>query len=116
MTKLTDKQFRKYCELVYREAGINPTAEKRELLNARLAKRLRKTGIEAGAYFELIQTDGDESDLTFTCMIRYVHEKYQDKQQLFNHGVVFIGMDAETQLFLWKYFQKSAALQSVESS
>jgi hypothetical protein len=57
------------------------------------------------------QTDKGESDYTFTCMIRYVHEKYQNKQQLFNHGVVFIGMDAEAQLFLWKYFQESAALQ-----
>lgn len=60
MTKLTDRQFRKYCDLVYREAGINLTDEKRELLNARLSKRLRKTGIEAGAYFELIQKDADE--------------------------------------------------------
>ncbi len=60
MTKLTDRQFRQYCDLVYREAGINLTAEKRELLNARLAKRLRKTGIEAGAYFDLISKDPDE--------------------------------------------------------
>jgi len=58
--KLTDKQFRNYCQLVYREAGINLTAEKRELLNARLAKRLRKTGIQAGAYYDLIQKDADE--------------------------------------------------------
>ena len=60
MTKLTDKQFRQYCDLVYREAGINLTAEKRELLNARLSKRLRKTGIEAGAYFKRINEDPDE--------------------------------------------------------
>ncbi|MCP3953731.1 MAG: protein-glutamate O-methyltransferase CheR, partial [Desulfobacterales bacterium] len=53
MTKLTNKQFKQYCDLVYQEAGIYLTAEKRELLNARLAKRLRKTGIEAGAYFDL---------------------------------------------------------------
>jgi len=60
LTKLSDKQFRQYCDLVYREAGINLTAEKRELLNARLSKRLRKTGIEAGAYFKLINADPDE--------------------------------------------------------
>ena len=60
MVKLNNKQFRQYCDLVYQEAGINLTAEKRELLNARLAKRLRKTGIEAGAYFELIKKDSDE--------------------------------------------------------
>jgi chemotaxis protein methyltransferase CheR len=60
LTKLNDKQFRQYCDLVYQEAGINLTAEKRELLNARLAKRLRTTGIEAGAYFDLIKKDPDE--------------------------------------------------------
>ena len=60
MTKLNDRQFRQYCDLVYREAGINLTVEKRELLNARLSKRLRKTGIAAGAYFDLINKDPEE--------------------------------------------------------
>ncbi len=57
------------------------------------------------------EIDDKESDYTYTCMIRYVHEAHQGEQPVFNHGVVFIGMDAEAQLFLWKYFQKSAAMQ-----
>lgn len=61
MKKLTDKQFRTFCELVYREAGINLTSEKRELLNARLVKRLRALGnMSAADYLERIQNDGDE--------------------------------------------------------
>ncbi len=58
--KLTDTQFRKYCDLVYREAGIHLTDEKRELLNARLAKRLHVLQVEAGTYFKLIATDREE--------------------------------------------------------
>ncbi|MFH1981545.1 MAG: protein-glutamate O-methyltransferase CheR [Pseudomonadota bacterium] len=61
MDKLTDKQFRAFCELVYREAGINLTSEKRELLNARLAKRLRvMDNMSAGDYLDTIQRDSDE--------------------------------------------------------
>lgn len=60
MKKLSDSQFKKYCALVYREAGINLTGEKRELLNARLAKRLRKLEIDAKEYYERINHDPDE--------------------------------------------------------
>ena len=58
--KLSDKQFRQYCDLVYREAGIHLTDEKRELLNARLAKRLRVMQVDAGAYFKIIVEDREE--------------------------------------------------------
>ncbi len=68
-----------------------------------------------GAVDDLFQinfeTEDSESDYTFTCMIRYVHEVHQDEELTFHHGVVFIGMDAEAQLFLWKYFQTSVAMQ-----
>lgn len=60
MKKLSDNQFKKYCSLVYREAGINLTGEKRELLNARLAKRLRKLDIDAKQYYERVNADPDE--------------------------------------------------------
>jgi chemotaxis protein methyltransferase CheR len=53
--KLTDKQFNKYCRIVYNEAGIHLTSEKRELLNARIAKRLRRLDIGADQYLQLIQ-------------------------------------------------------------
>ncbi len=58
------------------------------------------------------ETEDGEPGFTYTCMIRYVHaaHKTEDHPPMFDHGVVFIGMDAEAQLFLWKYFQKSAAM------
>lgn len=60
MDKLNDRLFKKYCDLVYREVGINLTEEKRELLSARIAKRLRVRGIDPKAYFEIIQQNPDE--------------------------------------------------------
>lgn len=60
MNKLTDRQFKKYCEIVYKESGINLTEEKRELLNSRIAKRMRKLGVQADKYLSLIQNDPDE--------------------------------------------------------
>lgn len=61
--KLTHKQFRKYCDIVYRESGINLTEEKRELLNARLSKRIRTLEIGAEKYLSLIQKDPKEMKL-----------------------------------------------------
>ena len=58
--KLSDRQFSQYCDLVYRESGINLTEEKRELLNARIAKRLRVQKVNPDAYFTMIQRDPAE--------------------------------------------------------
>jgi chemotaxis protein methyltransferase CheR len=60
VNKLSDKQFKKYRQIVYNETGINLNAEKRELLNARIAKRLRKLDIGAEQYLTLIQEDPRE--------------------------------------------------------
>ncbi len=60
MDKLSNRQFTKYCDLVYREAGINLTEEKRELLNARIAKRLRKHEVGPDIYYGMIQNDPEE--------------------------------------------------------
>ncbi|MCP4714739.1 MAG: chemotaxis protein CheR, partial [Deltaproteobacteria bacterium] len=60
MNKLTDRQFKNYCDIVYSECGINLTDEKRELLNARIAKRLRKLEITPDKYFTLIKSDSAE--------------------------------------------------------
>ncbi len=57
------------------------------------------------------QTDDNAEGYTLTCMIRHVHNTHGEQQPMFSHGVVFIGMDAEAQLFLWKYFQESASMQ-----
>jgi chemotaxis protein methyltransferase CheR len=60
MEKLNNRQFNQYCDLVYREAGIYLTEEKRELLNARIAKRLRVQNVSPDVYFGMIQNDPSE--------------------------------------------------------
>lgn len=58
---LTDKEFRKLSEVVYSECGINLHDGKRQLLQARLSKRLRKTGIKtAREYIKVLEADQKE--------------------------------------------------------
>ncbi len=58
--QLTNKEFKQYCDFVYDECGIHLTSEKRQLLNARLGKRLRTLGVEADAYMRIIQQNPGE--------------------------------------------------------
>ena len=58
--KLSTNQFKTFCDIAYRESGIRLTEEKRELLNARIAKRLRSLGIAAGEYISLLESDSEE--------------------------------------------------------
>lgn len=60
MKKLTTRQFKTFCDIVYKECGINLTEEKRELLNARIAKRLRKLNLQPDKYLALIRKDSEE--------------------------------------------------------
>lgn len=46
-----------------------------------------------------------------SCMIIYVQEMRENNHPIYHHGVEFIGMDAETQLFLWKFVQGSNSTQ-----
>ncbi len=57
---LSDTLFARYRRLVYAESGINLTEAKRELLQARLSRRLRVCDLSAEAYLELIQHDSTE--------------------------------------------------------
>ncbi len=58
--QLTDKEFRQYCTMVYDACGIHLTDEKRQLLNARLGKRLRHLGVEADEYMRIVTRDAQE--------------------------------------------------------
>ena len=58
--RLSNRQFDKYCALVYRECGIKLNEEKRALLNARLAKRLRQLDLCANAYYDRVLEDPQE--------------------------------------------------------
>lgn len=59
---LSKRQFEKYCALIYRESGINLSNEKRALLNARIAKRLRKLDVSANRYYKMILEDHEEME------------------------------------------------------
>lgn len=61
--QLSDGLFQKFSDLVYEKTGIFLKPEKKELLNARLGKRLRATGIDSfKKYYEFVIHDrsGDE--------------------------------------------------------
>lgn len=62
--QLTDAQFQKFSALVYDKTGIYLKQEKKELLNARLGKRLRATGISSfKQYYEHVIRDGSGEEL-----------------------------------------------------
>ncbi|HSO21097.1 MAG TPA: protein-glutamate O-methyltransferase CheR, partial [Desulfosarcina sp.] len=58
--RLSNRQFERYCALVHSECGIHLSEEKRALLNARIAKRLRTLGVSADQYLDMILGDADE--------------------------------------------------------
>ncbi len=58
---LTEEQFQIFSKLVYDKCGINLHDGKQHLLEARLSKRLRKTGISSiDEYLNLIESDQQE--------------------------------------------------------
>jgi chemotaxis protein methyltransferase CheR len=58
---LSQKQFIKLSDLVHAECGIHLHDGKKQLLQARLARRLRRTGIsKVDAYIQKLETDPDE--------------------------------------------------------
>lgn len=62
--KLTDAQFSKFSALIYAKCGIHLKPEKKELLNARLGKRLRATGIDSfKVYYEYVTHDTSGAEL-----------------------------------------------------
>jgi len=59
--KVTQKHYKILSELVYHECGINLHEGKQQLLNARLAKRLRHTGISSvDEYIKVLESDEKE--------------------------------------------------------
>ncbi len=62
-TELSDRDFRRFSALVYDKCGINLHDGKKELVRARLGKRLRETGfVDFKAYYKFLSEDeaGDE--------------------------------------------------------
>ncbi|MBK6911632.1 MAG: protein-glutamate O-methyltransferase [bacterium] len=62
--KISDAEFRKASELVKSLAGINLTDGKRELVSARLAKRLRSLGLATlDQYLDIVREDQTQEEL-----------------------------------------------------
>lgn len=58
---MTSNQFQKFCRLVYNECGINLHDGKKQLLMARLSKRLNHTGITSvDEYLAVLNSDHQE--------------------------------------------------------
>lgn len=61
---ITDQLFEKFSRLVYQECGINLTSGKKELLQARLNKRLRATGIASyREYYDHITSPNNNGEI-----------------------------------------------------
>ncbi len=82
--QLTEKEFKQYCALVYDECGIHLTGEKRQLLNARLSKRLRKLGVEADEYMRIIKQNPEER-CRFVDAISTNHTFFFRESKSFHH-------------------------------
>lgn len=58
---MSEREFRGFRELVYRESGIHISEHKRELLVARLSRRIRTLGmVRFGEYLALVEREGQE--------------------------------------------------------
>jgi len=63
-TELTDAQFQRICEIVYRFCGIHLKEGKESLVRARLMKRLRTLGITSfSEYLRLIESPSGQDEL-----------------------------------------------------
>lgn len=62
--RLSDGLFQEFSDLVYEKTGIFLKPEKKELLNARLGKRLRATGIDSfQKYYDYVINDRSGEEL-----------------------------------------------------
>lgn len=63
-TDISDRLFKKFAALVYAKSGINLHEGKRQLLRARLAKRLRAVGVESfEEYYDYITLVDEGSEV-----------------------------------------------------
>lgn len=61
LVPMSDREFRGFRELVYRECGIHISEHKRELLTARLSRRIRTLGmLRFGEYLAVVEREAPE--------------------------------------------------------
>src|SRR5690242_445219 len=83
---LTARELKAIVELVYRKSGITLHEGKRELIQARLQKRLRHYGLRRYAdYLQLVETDDTSEELTeFLDAIATNHTSFFREKQHFD--------------------------------
>lgn len=63
-TQLSDSDFRRFSQLVYEKCGINLHHGKKELVRARLGRRLQETGCkDFKAYYKFVTQEDSEQEL-----------------------------------------------------
>ena len=64
VTELTDEEFKRFCGLIYRVAGIRIADNKRVLVTNRVRRRLRATGINTFAeYYTFLTSPGGAAEM-----------------------------------------------------
>jgi len=60
---ITEREFQLFRDIIYRQTGIQMTEKKRNLVVARLSKRLRALNLQTfSEYYEYLNTSSDSSD------------------------------------------------------
>src|SRR3954467_14575896 len=83
LTELTDEEFKRFCGLIYRVAGIRLADNKRVLVSNRVRRRLRATGIESfGEYYTFVTSPGGVAEMPSFLDAITTNETYfyRDKQ------------------------------------
>jgi chemotaxis protein methyltransferase CheR len=84
--ELTDPEFQRLRQLIHRQTGIALSEAKRELLYGRLARRVRKLGLESFAQYCRVLEDGAAGELQeltnaiTTNLTSFFREDYHFKQ------------------------------------
>lgn len=79
---LSDRDFRRFQNLIYRTAGIHLSHNKRAMLAARLSKRLRALDIDAyDEYFDRVEANGDEMVEMLDCVATNETRFFREQRQ-----------------------------------
>ncbi len=93
VTELTDEEFKKFCALIYRVAGIRIADNKRVLVANRVRRRLRATGIKTFAEYYAFLTSpagGGEMPLFLDAITTNETYFYRDHQHYQWLGQAFL--------------------------
>ncbi len=82
--QLSDSDFEKFKELIYREAGIHLTEMKKALVQARLTKRIRALGLVSFSDYHRYLLDNSEKE-----MVNFINSITTNKTEFFRESKHF---------------------------